>query len=224
MSQPYFVRDYRRTVANFTAALPVEEAMAKSVGGGGREAFESIGKQELELLVEFGFRDGHALVDIGCGSGRLSAQISRRFGTAISYLGTDVVPELLAHAKANASSAYKFVLIEECVIPAADNSADFVAAFSVLTHLRRRDIGRYLMEAHRVLRPGGKLMCSYLEPFRHARIFAETIAKIMLRRLKVENHFASERTVKRWAKESDFKVDVMLPRRIGQSVAVLLKP
>ena len=32
MSQPYFVRDHRRAVANFIAALPFEQAMSRSVG------------------------------------------------------------------------------------------------------------------------------------------------------------------------------------------------
>ena len=32
MSRPYFVRDHRRAVANFIAALPFEQAMARSVG------------------------------------------------------------------------------------------------------------------------------------------------------------------------------------------------
>jgi len=135
----------------------------------------------------------------------------------VTYLGTDVVPHLLAFARGRASKGYHFELVADCTIPAQDATADFVTLFSVFTHLRRRDIARYMAEAHRVLRHGGKLIFSYLELPRHAKIFAYTVAVTMLRVR------TSERIIKRWATESGFAVDAIMPGRIGQSVAVLLK-
>jgi ubiquinone/menaquinone biosynthesis C-methylase UbiE len=223
MSQPYFVRDHRRAVANFIAALPFEQAMARSVGPKNLADLDQIAQIELSIIEEFGLADGCRLIDIGCGCGGLSAQLSPRFGDSITYLGTDVVPDLLAFARGRASKSYHFELVADCTIPAPDATADFVTLFSVFTHLRRRDIARYMTEAHRVLRPGGKLIFSYLELPRHAKIFAYTVAVTVLRRRKVENHFTSERIIKRWATESGFVVDAIMPGRIGQSVAVLLK-
>jgi ubiquinone/menaquinone biosynthesis C-methylase UbiE len=84
--------------------------MARSVGGGDGNPgnFEAIGKIELSVLTEAGFRAGHGLIDIGCGSGRLTSQVSGSLGDAVSYLGTDVVPKLLTYAKERAPEAYNF--------------------------------------------------------------------------------------------------------------------
>jgi ubiquinone/menaquinone biosynthesis C-methylase UbiE len=225
MSEPYFVRDYRSAVAKFIATNPLDRAMARSVGGGdGNPAdFEAAGKSELSILTEAGFSAGHALIDVGCGSGRLTSQVGHSFGETVSYLGIDVVPELLAYAKARAPSAYGFQLVIDCLIPARDESADFVACFSVFTHLRRREIAQYMGEARRVLRPTGKLIFSYLELPRHAKTFVYTLALTLVGRRKVENHFASERSVRRWAAESDFRIEAIMPGRIYQSVAILQK-
>ena len=69
------------------------EAMAAAVGG----EFAAIGTIERDLLVQWGLRDDAYLVDVGCGSGRLAQPLDQG-GFAGRYLGTDVVPELLAHA------------------------------------------------------------------------------------------------------------------------------
>jgi 2-polyprenyl-3-methyl-5-hydroxy-6-metoxy-1,4-benzoquinol methylase len=141
----------------------------------------------------------------------------------VSYLGTDVVPELINYAKARAPEAYSFQLVTDCSIPALDGSADFVACFSVFTHLRQGEIVQYVREAHRVLRSGGKLIFSYLELPRHAKIFAYTVAMTLLGRLKVENHFASAHLIRRRAAEAGFAVQAIMPGHIGQSVAILQK-
>jgi ubiquinone/menaquinone biosynthesis C-methylase UbiE len=84
-------------------------------------------------MVELGLSAGHSIVDIGCGSGRLSTQLSRRYGAGIDYLGIDVVPELLAYARSKATPGYRFELTTGLSIPAPDASVDFVAAFSIFT-------------------------------------------------------------------------------------------
>jgi ubiquinone/menaquinone biosynthesis C-methylase UbiE len=49
------------------------------------------------------------------------------------------------------------------VIPEKDGEADFVCFFSVLTHLLHEQGFVYLQEAKRVLKPGGKIVFSFLE-------------------------------------------------------------
>jgi 2-polyprenyl-3-methyl-5-hydroxy-6-metoxy-1,4-benzoquinol methylase len=46
-------------------------------------------------MVQCGLRDSMSFVDVGCGSGRLAYALR---DMKISYLGTDVVPELVAYA------------------------------------------------------------------------------------------------------------------------------
>jgi ubiquinone/menaquinone biosynthesis C-methylase UbiE len=222
--KPYYVRDHRRAVANFLAALPREVAMARSVGPPDLGELARIAKIQLAVLEEYGFGTGKSLIDIGCGSGGLAQEISQRFAEAVSYLGTDIVPEVVSFARGRSCQAYRFALVEDCTIPAEAGTADFVTLFSVFTHLRRPDIRRYLNEAQRVLRPGGKLVFSYLEKRRHAKIFLYTIAMTVIGKRKIENHFTSPPEIERWAATSGFELQALLPGRIGQSIAVLRKP
>lgn len=222
--KPYYVRDHRRTVARFIDELPRDVAMARSVGPGNLAELAHIAEIQLGLIEQYGFGAGKALIDIGCGCGGLAYVLSERLGEAVQYLGTDIVPDLLAFARARCCKTYRFELVEDCAIPAPAQSADFITLFSVFTHLRRPDIARYLAEARRVLRPDGKVVFSYLEKRRHAKIFLYTLAVTVIGTRKIENHFTSAREIEEWAKASGFAVEALLPGHIGQSIAVLRKP
>jgi ubiquinone/menaquinone biosynthesis C-methylase UbiE len=208
--QPHFVRDYRRLVAQLAATRPLDEAMALAVGGGN---YEAIGTAEAELLIESGFGAGHSLIDIGCGSGRLSSHLSKRFGDAITYLGVDVVPELLEYARRRSAPAYRFELTSGLSIPVPDGCADFVAAFSVFTHLRPAETASYLRDIHRTLRPGGLLVFSFLELPYHARIFVSTSMRKLIGKCHPENHFLSRQTIMRMGAELEFTTEKFLPRQ-----------
>jgi ubiquinone/menaquinone biosynthesis C-methylase UbiE len=209
-TQPHFVRDYRRLVAHLAAKRPLDEAMALAVGGGD---YEAIGTAEAELLIESGFGAGHSLIDIGCGSGRLSSHLSKRFGDAITYLGVDVVPEFLEYARHRSAPAYRFELTSGLTIPATDGCADFVAAFSVFTHLRHAETASYLRDIHRTLRPGGLLVFSFLELPYHARIFVSTSMRKLIGNCYPENHFLSRQTIMRMGAELEFTTEKFLPRQ-----------
>lgn len=208
--QPHFVRDYRRLVAELAENRPLDEAMALAVGGGD---YEAIGAAEADLLIEAGFGAGHSLIDIGCGSGRLSSHLSKRFGDAITYLGVDVVPELLDYARHRAAPAYRFELTSGLTVPAADGCADFVAAFSVFTHLRHAETAAYLRDIRRTLRPGGVLVFSFLELPYHARIFVSTSMRKLVGKCHPENHFLSRQAILRMAAELEFAIEKFLPRQ-----------
>jgi ubiquinone/menaquinone biosynthesis C-methylase UbiE len=190
-TEPHFIRDYRRAVAKFLASHPLDQAMALSIGGGD---YHRTGKVEGEVLAELGLRPGHFIVDIGCGSGRLSTQLSQRYGATIQYLGLDIMPELLSYARSKADPTYRFEVTEGLSIPISDASAHFVAAFSVFTHLKHRETKGYFREAKR-----------------------------FVGRRKVQNHFLSRRKIQRWAREIGFEMEAIGPHSIGQSVAVLRK-
>jgi ubiquinone/menaquinone biosynthesis C-methylase UbiE len=115
-------------------------------------------------------------VDAGCGSGRLALQLAPF--PQVSYLGTDVVPALLDYArKLVARPDWRFEKTDGIAIPSTDNSADFITFFSVFTHITHEDCYRYLKEAKRVIKPGGKIVVSFLE-FRipsHWEIFRQSL-------------------------------------------------
>jgi ubiquinone/menaquinone biosynthesis C-methylase UbiE len=144
--RPHFVRDYRRMVRTFVARYGRAEAMDRAVGG------DAVGHMHVAILREAGLRDNDYLIDVGCGIGR-TAMALREVATQ-RYLGTDVVPELLDHARERVGRPdWRFALVDHLVIPEADAAADMVTMFSVLTHLSARRGRRYLAEAVRVIRP-----------------------------------------------------------------------
>jgi len=153
-----YLLTYEQMVAAMLRSLPREEAMERAVGG----AYESLGVLEHALLLGLGLRPDHAVIDVGCGSGRLAVQLARY--APLRYLGVDVVPALLDYARAKtARPDFSFRHIDHIALPAADGSADFVVFFSVFTHLLHEESYVYLSEAKRVLKPDGLAVFSFLE-------------------------------------------------------------
>jgi SAM-dependent methyltransferase len=151
-------KTYPSFVARLRETIKGDAALEAAVGGD----FEPMGRLECALLQGLGLSSGQLVVDVGCGSGRLAVHLSTL--PEVRYIGTDIVPELLSHAERLCQRKdWKFVLTDGIQIPCADNSADFVCFFSVFTHLTHEDTFRYLAEARRVLKPGGRIVFSFLE-------------------------------------------------------------
>ena len=98
---PHFVRDYNFVVSRLLSKHDFDRAMQRSAGGN----YEGIGRIEADILVHLGLRDGQNVVDVGCGSGRLSSAIHRR--AAIDYLGLDIMQPALDYARKHAPSHYQ---------------------------------------------------------------------------------------------------------------------
>ena len=152
------VEAYRAHVAQLLATHPREEAMELAVGGDWVEIREAL----IGALLLGGVADADSLVDVGCGSGRLAGALAPYFrGT---YTGIDVVQDLLEYARSNVvRDDFSFHLSDGITIPVADTSTQIVCFFSVFTHLPHEAIYNYLAEAHRILRPGGTIVASFLE-------------------------------------------------------------
>jgi|SRR5690348_9556181 len=162
----HFVEDYRRLVRQLIANLPLPEAMSRAVGGN----FAAMGQIEKQLLIGYGLKPDHTLVDIGCGAGRLAKQLVD-YLTSGRVLGTDVVPELIDYAKIGCPPSWQFTVVEDIRIPFAENEADFASFFSVFTHLLFEESFCYLLEARRVVKPGGTIVFSFLEFEQNWQVF-----------------------------------------------------
>lgn len=142
-----------------------KELMSLVVGGGG---FETMGKKEFNLILQEGLEKKDTLVDIGCGSGRLAYQLKDYLSDGV-YYGFDILPELIQYAeKICDRKNFNFKVltasqIEKNLIPLEDNSIDWITFFSVCTHLPHKNSFLYLQEACRILKPGGKILISFLE-------------------------------------------------------------
>ena len=223
----HFVRDYRRLVRNLLADHPRDEAMSRAVGG----HFEVMGARLAEVMIESGLGDGMALLDLGCGSGRLPWALSQRL--RIDYLGLDIIPELLAYARTRCPPAYRFVINRALTLPAPDAAFDRMCAFSVFTHLLHEETFLYLREAARVLKPGGVLVFSFLEfaSGEHWKVFTDTVHGAALRKRGHLNVFIEAPVLDLWAAELGFAPPALTRSGeagaaggIVQSVALLRKP
>lgn len=185
---------YPELVARLLKTVQGDAALEGAVGGD----FFAMGKLEHALLEGLGLSPGHFVVDVGCGSGRLAVQLSGI--PDLHYLGTDVVSELLAHAEKLAKrDDWEFRKTDGIAIPCEDDRADFVCFFSVLTHLTHEDSFRYLTEARRVLKPGGRIVFSFLEFHipSHWVVFEKMVNAQETRRYL--NQFISRDAIGAWA-------------------------
>ena len=203
--RPDFERTYLKHVEELNkTAGSHDAAMQQAIGG----EFEAIGTMELDLLIAAGLQPDGYVIDVGCGSGRLAAPLSRYLTGG--YLGTDVVPELLSYASEKAARAeWRFEISLGLEIPAPDACADIVCFFSVFTHLLHEETYRYLQEAKRVLKPTGRIVFSFLEfaiPS-HWAVFDATIASIGLD--KHLNQFMSRDGIEAWCEHLGLQIEAL---------------
>jgi ubiquinone/menaquinone biosynthesis C-methylase UbiE len=224
----HFVQDYERHVSTLLKMYPPDEAMALAVGG----RYEAMGQIEVDILRHAGLRDGMALADIGCGSGRLASALSKS-GMEVDYLGTDIVQELLDYAAQNSSSAYKFKLHQELTIPVPDETLDMICAFSVLIHLNHHETFLYMKDMYRALKTGGKLVFSFLEfaEEMHWEIFEQTALTYRYKTLPALNAFIERPVIELWSQKLGFDPPVFIDateavkgsQPLGQAVAIVAK-
>lgn len=238
-----YVLGYNEMVEAYLAELPEEDAMAAAVGGN----FDCYGILEYQVLRRFGLADGDLVVDIGCGSGRLAKQLARL--PALRYLGFDIVPRLVDYARRrHGGPRFQFRCVDRTMIPLPDGCADMVASFSVFTHILPEESFVYLEEARRVLKPGGRVVFSFLEQRVGMAwaIFEQNVAWVRQRTMTGHlNVFLHPDDLALWADKLGFTVtalirgdepavevdaDVAGPHlragrhRFGQSLCVLAKP
>lgn len=230
---PVSQTDLKATNIRFVDALrnqmSHDSAMELAIGGG----FELIGPIEVALLRHYGLPQDGYLIDVGCGSGRLAKPLSAWLKGR--YLGIDLVPALLAHArKVAARPDWRFQRIDHIGIPEQDGQADMVCFFSVLTHLTHEQSYWYLEEAKRVLKPGGRVVFSFLELREpaHLNIFLDTVAAMKRKVAMPMNTCIDRETIAHWAAALGLEVmdirdgaEPIVPEgSLGQSTCVLAKP
>lgn len=110
---------------------------------------------------------GKEVLDFGCGSGYGTARIAD--GCA-RIVGIDISAEAVDYARDKFRAGnLEFAAIppvEDAPLPFADQSFDVVLSFQVIEHVP--DVGRYLSEIARVLRPGGAFVVA--TPDRSSRL------------------------------------------------------
>jgi SAM-dependent methyltransferase len=181
--------------------LKSEDSLRQEIGGN----FEAVGNLEHHLLRSLGLNGAQTVIDVGCGCGRLAAQLAPF--PEVRYLGCDVNQTYLRYAqKLVDREDWMFSETQGARIPFSDGIADYVCFFSVFTHILHEDSYRYLLDAHRVAKPEGHIVFSFLE-FRipsHWDLFERSVASGSFGQL--ENQFIDRDAIRGWAIRAGFEV------------------
>jgi SAM-dependent methyltransferase len=149
--------DYKATW-NYEARLGVHEAILK---GATDESFERTGQSDADLVAKH-VRPGDVVLNIGCGIGRVEKYLAPRVR---ELWAIDVSGEMIQRARVRLAGLPNVRLREvannEYLSSFRKASVDLVFSLLVLQHLEREDAFLYLRDAHRVLKPGGRLLTQF---------------------------------------------------------------
>lgn len=197
------------------AEVPLPPVRMRFMNGDKDDAqFVATGRALADRLRAHGLRDEHAVLDVGSGYGRLAVGLLTT-GFPGRYLGIDILKRPVAWCQRSLSpyteGRFRFrhldvrngrynpdgvVAASDLRFPAQRASHDFVAVFSVFTHMYEADILRYLSEIRRVLKPGGRAVTTWFlfdEARLSAILSAETSALPMVNEINAVTRFYDSR-------------------------------
>ncbi len=180
-------------------------AYADAIGSESMALFQSQGDGHVAVLRHNGLTDGMAIYDLGCGSGR-TAQALQRAGWQGTYTGADIIARFVKEMMAK-SPGYHGVVNLKPTIVAADASLDMVFHWSVFTHLPPEECFLYLQDTWRALKPGGKLVFSFLEMTepQHLRVFDSRVNRLAQgKELGLLDAFLHRDWIRHWAERIGF--------------------
>ncbi|PLR76609.1 class I SAM-dependent methyltransferase [Bacillus sp. V3-13] len=154
---------------------PVE--LIHLVGGGD---YQTIGQEFRRYFIDLaGLRPTDAVLDIGCGCGRMAVPLTTYLKNGGTYAGFDINQDAIEWCTNNITKKYpnfQFQWIDlynkmynpagkilpgDFKFPFEQEKFDFVFLTSVLTHMLPADMENYISEINRVLKKGAKGLISF---------------------------------------------------------------
>jgi len=142
--------------------------------------FEATGREFLGYFVRLGgLQPWEHVFEIGCGCGRMALPLTDYLAPDGRYVGLDVAARAVRWCQRRITRRhpeFTFLHVDvfnqrynpsgtiqarDYVFPFADRSFDFVFLTSVFTHMFPADTQHYLHETARLLRPTGRLFCTW---------------------------------------------------------------
>jgi ubiquinone/menaquinone biosynthesis C-methylase UbiE len=113
------------------------------------------------MLSNAGLKPGESVLDVACGTGALAIVARRQVGSGGTVTGIDASEEMIARARRKAESAGLDVVFVNGVaqeLQFEDQQFDVVLGTMMLHHLSKPARLAFVREAHRVLKPQGRLL------------------------------------------------------------------
>lgn len=208
-------------------------AFADAIGSESIELFKNQGDAQVAVLKHHGLVDDMSVYDLGCGCGR-TAQALKRAGWQGRYVGADIVQGFVSELKRKCPGFEAHVHREPSIV-ATDGSIDMLFHWSVFTHVSLEECFLYLEDSFRALKPGGKLVFSFLEltdEGHYQRIFENRVARLRRnKRLKLLDTFLHRDWIALWAEKIGFEEprftagnDQSSHPQMWQTLVALVKP
>ena len=172
------------------------------------------------------------VLEIGCGWGRGLELLTK---AADQYTGVDKNDELIAALSAEYPKATFISAMIPPLSTFADNTFDYIVTFQVIEHIQNDDL--FIKEAHRVLKPGGKLLLTTVNktfsltrnPWHVREYYADGLRALMNKYFptvetrgihgndKVMTYYEQNKeSVKKLTRFDIFNLQYLLPRRLLQ--------
>ena len=172
------------------------------------------------------------IYDLGCGCGR-TAEALQRDGWKGRYIGADIVDGFISELRRRCPT-YEAHVHRRPTIVAQDASVDMLFHWSVFTHISPEECYLYMEDSFRALRPGGRLVFSFLEMTdpNHWPIFESRLQRLRAgRELELLDTYLARDWVKSWAERigiappgfTDGQNTERHPK-MWQTIASLVKP
>jgi SAM-dependent methyltransferase len=166
--------DWLDDICHMRSQVAPRKRLAYQYGDGG---FFDVGLHFLQLFLDrCGLGRDHAVLETGCGAGRIAIPLSYYLSDRGSYDGFDIMPEGIDFCRRTVSVRrpnFRFQLADiysrfynptgqqrphEYVFPHPDKKFDLVYSTSLFTHLKPEAMRQYLYESKRVLKKGGTML------------------------------------------------------------------
>jgi ubiquinone/menaquinone biosynthesis C-methylase UbiE len=112
----------------------------------------------IDLVGRIGTGHIDCALELCCGTGRVTRHLRKALPSSAKLIASDISPDMLSIAKQNITGDVEWMVIDAQKIPLDDNQVDLIVCS--FGYMFMPNVVDALKDAHRVLRPKGKLLIS----------------------------------------------------------------